>query len=129
MEVTPEPGGSQDRRKYILSCAKRRASKAFGRFRILRHFPEMTRKCHDLCLQSHAQMFRKLRMMLDRGHQLSHYWLPVFFSDAFQTIFPPTNVLTTLTSRILAGSMVKMSSLSRTISASFPGVIEPFSFS
>src|SRR6266550_5181937 len=46
-----------------------------------------------------------------------------------QVIFPPTMVFRTLTSRILTGSMEKMSSLSRTISASLPGVTDPFSFS
>jgi len=52
-----------------------------------------------------------------------------FLSLASQTIFPPTIVVTTLTSRIFAGSMAKMSSLSRTMSASLPVVIEPFSLS
>src|ERR1019366_7992448 len=42
---------------------------------------------------------------------------------------PPTKVLSTFTSRIFAGSMVSTSSLSNTMSASFPAVIEPFSFS
>src|SRR6266550_5557322 len=46
-----------------------------------------------------------------------------------QIIFPPTIVFTILTSRILTRSMEKMSSLSRTISASLPGVMDPFSFS
>lgn len=49
--------------------------------------------------------------------------------DASQTIFPPTNVVMTLTSRIFAGAMVRTSSLSKTMSASLPGVIEPLSFS
>ena len=35
----------------------------------------------------------------------------------------------TLTSRIFTGSMLKRSSLSKTMSASLPGVIEPLSFS
>jgi hypothetical protein len=52
-----------------------------------------------------------------------------FLSLASQTIFPTTIVVTTLTSRIFAGSMPKMSSLSRTMSASLPVVIEPFSLS
>src|SRR5262249_20418947 len=48
---------------------------------------------------------------------------------AFQTVFPPTMVRSTLTSRILVGSMLKISSLNRTISASLPTVIDPLSVS
>ena len=51
------------------------------------------------------------------------------FSPPSHTIFPPTNVLSTRTSLIFAGSMVKMSVLSKTMSASLPGVIEPLSIS
>ena len=50
-------------------------------------------------------------------------------SGCSQTVFPPTMVRQTLTSRIFSAAIEKMSSLSRTMSASFPGVIEPFSFS
>jgi hypothetical protein len=46
-----------------------------------------------------------------------------------QTVFPPTMVQQTLTSRIFSAAIEKMSSLSRTMSASFPGVTEPFCFS
>jgi hypothetical protein len=49
--------------------------------------------------------------------------------SASQINLPPTNVFTTFASRILTGSIAKMSSLTITMSASLPGVIEPFSFS
>ena len=51
------------------------------------------------------------------------------FRVGSQITFPPTIVFNAFTSRILTGSIEKMSSLNKTISASFPTVIEPFSFS
>ena len=48
---------------------------------------------------------------------------------ASNTTLPPTIVFITRTSRIVSGEMEKTSSLSRTMSANLPGVIEPFSFS
>src|SRR6267378_6994425 len=53
------------------------------------------------------------------------------FAGAFasKTSLPPANVFRTRTSRIFSGAMENMSSLIRTMSANFPGVIEPFSLS
>jgi hypothetical protein len=42
----------------------------------------------------------------------------------FQTILPPTKVSSTLTFLIFSGSIEKMSSLSGTMSPSFPGVMD-----
>jgi len=46
-----------------------------------------------------------------------------------KTNLPPRIVLRTLVSRIFSGAMERISSLRSTISASLPGVMEPFSFS
>src|SRR5882672_2317334 len=48
---------------------------------------------------------------------------------ALYTSLPPTHVLSTFTSRIFTGSTLSTSSLNSTMSASLPGVIEPFTLS
>jgi len=77
--------------------------------------------CKTLCLPENPATGE-----LDLDLWISHW---TDFSPPFHTIFPPTNVLSTRTSLIFAGSMVKMSVLSKTMSASLPGVIEPLSIS
>jgi hypothetical protein len=138
MEGTPEMGSRQDRRKYILGCAKSLAGKRFRPYRNREQcsrngrvatttVPSMTSKASFNIPESKlGERIILKRASTDIGAEMNYC---PFLSLAAQTIFPPTIVVTTLTSRIFAGSIAKMSSLSRTMSASLPAVIEPFSLS